>query len=111
MAQGKIDIYVYAHWKGLQHPKIIGVLSAHFAKGRKAFSFEYNKEWLKSEQQRLLDPDIQFFQGPQFPDNKANFGIFLDSMPDSWGRTLMERRAIQQAISIWPNLSLITEQT
>jgi len=97
MAQGKIDIYVYAHWKGLQHPKIIGVLSAHFAKGRKAFSFEYNKEWLKSEQQRLLDPDIQFFQGSQFPDNKANFGIFLDSMPDSWGRTLMERRAVRHA--------------
>ncbi len=24
--------------------------------------------------------------------NKDNFGIFLDSMPDSWGRTLMQRR-------------------
>ena len=39
MAKGKFDIYVYAHWKGMQEPKIMGVLSAHFAKGKKAFSF------------------------------------------------------------------------
>lgn len=97
MAQNKFDIYVYAHWKGLQEPKSIGILSAHFAKGKKAFSFEYDKGWIKSEQQRLLDPDIQFFSGTQFPNNKENFGVFLDSMPDTWGRTLMKRRVAQQA--------------
>ncbi len=61
MAQNKFNIYVYAHWKGMSEPKNIGILSAHFAKGKKAFSFEYDKEWIESEQQRLLDPDIQFF--------------------------------------------------
>ena len=98
MATGKIDIYVYAHWKELLEPQLIGILSAHAAKGRKAFSFEYNKEWIQSKQQMLLDPDIQFYTGPQFPNNKENFGIFMDSMPDTWGRTLMKRRAAQQAI-------------
>lgn len=97
MAQNKFDIYVFAHWKGMLEPKLIGVLSAHFAKGKKAFSFEYDKQWIKSEEQRLLDPDIQFFSGTQFPNNKENFGIFLDSMPDTWGRTLMKRRVAQQA--------------
>lgn len=97
MTQNKFDIYVYAHWKGMPEPKSVGVLSAHFAKGRKAFSFEYDKTWIKSEQQQLLDPDIQFFSGSQFPNNKENFGIFLDSMPDTWGRTLMKRRVSQQA--------------
>jgi serine/threonine-protein kinase HipA len=24
---------------------------------------------------------------------QENFGIFLDSMPDTWGRTLMKRRS------------------
>ncbi len=43
MAQNKFDISVYAHWLGMPKPKIIGVLSAHYAKGKKAFSFEYNK--------------------------------------------------------------------
>ena len=93
----KTDIYVYAHWIGMQEPKIIGVLSAQQAKGKKAFSFEYDKDWLKSEQKFMLDPDIQLYGGPQYPNQKENFGIFLDSIPDTWGRTLMKRRAAQWA--------------
>ncbi len=97
MTQNKFDIYVYAHWKGMREPKLIGRLTAHFAKGKKAFSFEYNKAWINSQQLQLLDPDIQFFPGVQFANNKENFGVFLDSMPDTWGRTLMKRRVAQQA--------------
>ena len=97
MAQQKFDIYVFAHWRGMPAPKLMGVLSAHHAKGKKAFSFEYDKGWIKSEQQLQIDPDIQFYSGAQFPNQKENFGIFLDSMPDTWGRTLMKRRAVQQA--------------
>lgn len=97
MANHKIDIFVYAHWKGMPEPKRIGILSAHQAKGKKAFSFEYDKDWLKSEQKFLIDPDIQLYGGPQYPNQKENFGIFLDSMPDTWGKTLMNRRAAQWA--------------
>jgi serine/threonine-protein kinase HipA len=97
MATNKTDIYVYAHWMGMPRPELLGVLSAHQAKGRKAFSFEYDKNWLKTKQHRLIDPDIQFYSGQQFPNNKENFGIFLDSMPDTWGRTLMKRREAQLA--------------
>lgn len=97
MAQQKFDIYVFAHWKGMPEPKLMGTLSAHYAKGKKAFSFEYDNSWIKSQQQRLIDPDIRFYSGTQFPNQKENFGIFLDSMPDTWGRRLMKRRAAQQA--------------
>lgn len=97
MAQGKFDIYVYADWIGLNGPVQIGVLSAHFAKAKKAFSFEYNKEWLGKDLYQLLDPDIAFYLGPQYPADKENFGIFLDSMPDTWGKTLMKRREAQDA--------------
>lgn len=97
MATGKFDIYVFADWAALEKPTLVGVLSAHFAKGKKAFSFEYDKYWLKTDAQRLLDPDIDFYSGPQYPTNKENFGIFLDSMPDTWGKTLMKRRAAQDA--------------
>lgn len=99
MATGKQDIYIYADWKGLEEPQLMGILSALYAEGKKAFSFEYDKEWLKSKQQMLLDPDIQFYSGLQYPNNKENFGVFLDSMPDTWGRTLMKRRATQQAVA------------
>jgi serine/threonine-protein kinase HipA len=97
MANKKLDIYVYAHWQGMPKAKMIGVLATHYSKGKKAFSFEYGKDWIKSEQQLLLDPDIQFYSGPQYPNNKENFGVFLDSMPDTWGRTLMKKRATQEA--------------
>lgn len=93
----KTNIYVYAHWKGMPAPKLIGILAAQQAKGKKAFSFEYDKNWLKTEQKFLLDPDIQLYGGPQYPNQKENFGIFLDSMPDTWGRTLMKRREAQLA--------------
>ena len=97
MKKGKFDIYVFADWKSLSEPKLMGILSAHYGKGKKAFSFEYDQNWLSTESQRLIDPDIQFFSGVQFPNNKENFGVFLDSMPDIWGRTLMKRKAAQQA--------------
>ncbi len=92
MSSGKLDILVYAHWLGMSEPKLMGTLSALFAKGRKAFQFEYHPDWLRSREMWLMDPDLQFFSGPQYPNNKENFGLFLDSMPDSWGRTLMHRR-------------------
>ena len=90
---GKTDILVYADWKGMASPKCIGILSAQQAKGRKAFSFSYNTDWLNSREQLLLDPDIAWYSGQQYANGKENFGVFLDSMPDTWGRTLMKRRA------------------
>jgi len=92
MDKSKADIWVFAHWRGMKDPKIIGILSASFGKGRQAFSFEYNRNWISSREQLMLDPDLGWYSGPQYPNNKDNFGIFLDSMPDSWGRTLMQRR-------------------
>lgn len=97
MGKGKLDIYVYADWAALGGPKLMGILSAQFAKGKKAFSFEYADSWLNSDYKKLLDPDLAFYTGPQYPRGKINFGIFLDSMPDTWGRTLMQRREAQKS--------------
>lgn len=95
MATQKTDIYVYAHWLGMPQPKCIGLLIAQQAKGKKAFSFSYDDDWLHSKEQQLLYPDIAWFTGRQYPAGKENFGVFMDSMPDTWGRTLMKRRAAQ----------------
>jgi serine/threonine-protein kinase HipA len=97
MATSKTDILVYAHWIGMSEPKFIGVLTAQQAKAKKAFSFEYSNDWIQSKEQMLLDPDIGWFKGQQYPNGKENFGVFFDSMPDTWGRTLMKRRAAQKA--------------
>ncbi|MDP2236577.1 MAG: HipA domain-containing protein [Bacteroidales bacterium] len=93
----KTDILVYAHWVGMKAPKWIGVLGAQQAKGKKAFSFEYSNEWLQTTEQILIDPDIGWYKGQQFPSQKENFGVFFDSMPDTWGRALMKRRSALKA--------------
>ena len=97
MSTVKTDILVYAHWIAMSEPKCIGILSAQRAKGKKAFRFEYDQDWIHSKEQLLLDPDIGWYSGQQYPNKKENFGVFFDSMPDTWGRTLMKRRAAQNA--------------
>jgi serine/threonine-protein kinase HipA len=97
MATSKIDILVYADWLEISGPKLIGILAAHQGKGRKTFSFSYDEKWLETEKPFLFDSDITWNKGQQFPIGKSNFGIFNDSMPDTWGRTLMKRREAQIA--------------
>ena len=46
MSLNKTDIYVFAHWMEFDEPVLMGVLSALQAKGKKAFSFEYDRAWL-----------------------------------------------------------------
>lgn len=93
----KRNIQVYAHWQGMAEANCIGMLTAQQARGKTAFSFLYDPEWLTQKEQFLLDPDIEWFEGQQHPIGKENFGVILDSMPDTWGRTLMKRRAAQEA--------------
>ena len=93
MASDKTDILVYAHWKGMAEPVRMGALTAQQARGHLTWSFAYDEHWLQTQSQQLLDPDLQWYAGPQYsPGDKPNFGLFLDSMPDSWGRTLMQKR-------------------
>lgn len=96
MRKPKINryVFVYADWEGVNGPILIGILHAELLRRKEIFSFEYNYEWLKSEHVQLLDPDLQLYFGMQYlnNDDKINFGMFLDSSPDRWGRVLMLRR-------------------
>jgi serine/threonine-protein kinase HipA len=88
-----MDIIVYADWKGLDMPTRMGVLSVTHTRGHAIFTFAYDKQWIKANKAQNLDPDLQFYDGPQFlASGKPNFGLFMDSSPDRWGRVLMDRR-------------------
>jgi serine/threonine-protein kinase HipA len=92
------QIEVYAHWVGLSQPTLMGILYAVSTRGKEIFSFEYNHDWLKNNLTQEIDPSLQLFHGRQYaPDGQDNFGIFLDSSPDRWGRLLMNRREAWQA--------------
>jgi serine/threonine-protein kinase HipA len=93
MNSGQKEILVYAHWAGMMNPECMGILTASFVRGKEIFSFSYNAEWLKRGKGYLMDPDLQYYSGPQYAkSNTSNFGIFMDSSPDRWGRVLMKRR-------------------
>lgn len=87
------EVFVYAHWLGLDTPFLMGTLNINITRGKEIFSFEYNDEWLQSGIAQDLDPDLGLYSGPQYiRDEKVNFGLFMDSSPDRWGRLLMKRR-------------------
>ena len=89
---------VCAHWRGMDGPMLMGTLYAAPSRGKEVFSFEYDQAWLESSQAQVLDPNLGLFSGPQYArDGHDNFGVFLDSCPDRWGRALMQRREAQQA--------------
>ena len=87
------EIQVFADWAGLGGPALMGYLYADRIRGKEVFSFEYAKEWLANGFSQVLDPDLQYYSGPQYlREEKPNFGLFMDSSPDRWGRLLMSRR-------------------
>ena len=84
---------VYAHWQGLTAPQLMGELMATPVRGQEVFSFAYDASWLATAPAQVLDPALQLYTGPQYlAEEKGNFGLFLDSAPDRWGRLLMRRR-------------------
>ena len=88
-----MEILVYADWYELKGPHLMGILKAELLKGKEIFSFSYDKSWIETGMAQELDPDLKMYTGPQFiNDDKPNFGLFLDSSPDRWGRVLMKRR-------------------
>lgn len=87
------SVYSYADWDSLNGPQLMGVLNSTLVRRKEIFSFEYDKDWLDSNFSQNLDPDLKLYRGPQYlSEEKSNFGIFLDSSPDRWGRLLMKRR-------------------
>ncbi len=92
-------IDVDGDWAALEGATPIGRLLVDRVRGKENFGFSYDDAWLRSSQCRLLDPELQFYAGPQYPSDsqRANFGLFLDSSPDRWGRMLMQRREAYRA--------------
>ena len=85
MKNSETKIWVYADWQSLGAVKHMGILTPQHVRGKEVFSFEYNETWLTSSGQTLfLDPNLSMYKGKQYlPEEKSNFGLFLDSSPVS----------------------------
>lgn len=86
-------IYVYFDGVQVEGPVLMGTLSALPLRGKEVFSFQFTDEWLQGKLARSFDPDLLLFSGRQYvPEGKQNFGMFLDSTPDRWGKMLLDRK-------------------
>lgn len=86
-------LYIYFDDAYATQPALVGTLESQLLRGKEVFSFAFAEEWLRSARCRMLDPELQLYAGRQYlTEGKSNFGVFLDSTPDRWGRVLMERR-------------------
>ncbi len=99
MEKNEQSIWVYTDWEPSGNPQLMGILTAQRIRGKEIFSFQYNESWMTTNNEVIfLDPNLGLYKGKQFlPDEKSNFGLFLDSSPDRWGRLLMRRREAWQA--------------
>ena len=71
----------------------MGCLYVSVIKGGESYSFEYDRNWLKTTGLSLsLDPELMPYAGRQYPSDKNIFGLFADASPDRWGRVLMNKR-------------------
>ena len=94
-SSGKKTIAVYADCEVGKSPLKLGTLNVYPGAGRETFEFEFEPEALTHPdlQACQLDPYLPWHAGPQFcPPGRSNFGLFLDTSPDRWGRLLMQRR-------------------
>ncbi len=97
---GLEQVHVYLELERYAEPVAIGVLHRQQSKAGEIFSFEYERTWLERAEAFAFDPDLAMAAGHQYPaPNRKNFGIFLDSSPDRWGRVLMQRRENARARS------------
>jgi serine/threonine-protein kinase HipA len=86
-------VSVYADLEHFEAPAQMGLLRRQKTRSGDIFSFEYEPTWLQKPEAFSFDPDLALVNGPQYPvTGRPNFGIFLDSSPDRWGRVLMQRR-------------------
>lgn len=92
------SVQVYSQNPGSGVSVLMGYMNISQIRGREVISFEYDSDYLESGMAIDIDPNLKLYSGFQYtPVDRSNFGVFLDSAPDRWGRVLMDRKEGQRA--------------
>jgi serine/threonine-protein kinase HipA len=85
---GEVAVYVAAGETDL----LAGRMYSHRHRGTESASFVYDDRFLARSDAYALDPALPLVAGTlQTPVGRPLFGAFTDSLPDRWGRTLIQR--------------------
>jgi serine/threonine-protein kinase HipA len=95
MAGAREQLTVHLDAAELDPAREVGTLSRERARGKSVISFAYSSDWVADPASFALDPSLPLFLGEQH--QAALPGVFADTAPDRWGRTLLERREAHAA--------------
>ena len=92
MSKNEKIVYVYDSFS-FDEPMLLGKLYVDVIKGGETYSFEYDKNWLKSTNYPVsIDPDFMGYGGREYPSSNSIFGVFADASPDRWGQILLNKK-------------------
>lgn len=86
------NLYIYADFDWLDKPKLIGRLTYERLRGNGTYGFCFDNEWLTNHSDIILSEEIGNFSGFQYKDEDHVFGCISDTLPDRWGRRLLNRK-------------------
>lgn len=86
-------LLIYADFDWLNDIELIGELSYESLRGSDSYGFKFDNKWLKKYGSLFISCDLNNYPGQQYTQpGKDIFGCFFDTLPDRWGRTLLNRR-------------------
>lgn len=86
------NLDVIASFDWMDKEEKVGSLGHEYLRGSDVFSFEFDRNWLKSYPKIELDRDLRPYTGVQYSQDNHIFGCFSDALPDRWGRRLIDLR-------------------
>lgn len=91
-------LYIYADFDWLDKPELIGRLTYERLRGNGTYGFSFDNDWLKNHSDILISEEVGNFSGFQYSQEEHVFGFVSDTLPDRWGRRLLERKEQAEAI-------------
>ena len=86
----KLDVIASFDW--MDKEEKVGTLGHEYLRGSDVFSFEFDKNWLKTFPKIDFGQDLRPYTGVQYSRDNHIFGCFSDALPDRWGRRLIDLR-------------------
>ena len=83
-------LYVIASFDWMDKEEKVGTLGHEYLRGSDVFSFEFDKNWLKTFPKIDFGQDLRPYTGVQYSRDNHIFGCFSDALPDRWGRRLID---------------------
>jgi toxin-antitoxin system, toxin component, hipA family len=87
----KLDVIASFDW--MDKEEKVGFLGHEYLRGSDVFSFEFDNTWLKRYLKIDFGCNLRPYTGVQYSQGNHIFGCFSDTLPDRWGRRLIDLRA------------------